>query len=499
MATSISSLTYKIIADTTDFTKGIGATKREIGAAKKVIEQTAAPIDKMNQSIAGMDRLLGQGLLTTKQHAAGVKKIKEETLGANKATSDFGEMIKGYLGAQGVMMLFSKATQTVGDAFRYVNEETNKAIESTKAMQPATQRLRQVARAGDGLTKAQDLDKMLRTRDQMAMQFGISRDDASNIMFSARSEGFEGAMPAVAKFARTFGSAETAITAAGQFPGLFPGADITPRQSLNMSLVASGRSRATFEKLVQAMPIAASGLSQAGSTPAETLALGSVLASSFATPKMAGERLKTFGSKVSQDEKLSGLGGAVAAAEALQGMPKKERDEFLKESIELRDAYKRITQNLPEIKRRRALVTREQSLTGTPEAAMSQLYMAASDPTTKAGREFLSINDLNRAAVRREIANEDQFFLGGAARKTALDNAMASFKESDASGFVQYVAETAGWAAQGVQVPAQQVKQATVVSGSIADQNMFYLKQMTEYLESIAGKEEPPVIEQDIQ
>lgn len=94
MAKTISTLAYAITADTRGFTQGIVATKKELSAAKQIIEATRTPTEKLGAAIAGVDQLLAKGAIDAATHGRAIDKLKSEFSDLQAAANPIASTLK---------------------------------------------------------------------------------------------------------------------------------------------------------------------------------------------------------------------------------------------------------------------------------------------------------------------------------------------------------------------------------------------------------------------
>lgn len=299
------------------------------------------------------------------------------------------------------------AKAAVKSYFDFVRAEMEKGFGSLNSRIDSERNLNQVA------TSNADLARLQSRSDAVAIKYGMDRQTSRNLMFSARSEGYEGSFEKVASFNQVI-DPEVAGRLAGQVPGLF-GGSVTPEQGLDVAYVAAKRSRTNVSEMARAFPTAAEGAAMAGSTLSETAALEGVLSSQFASPSTAADRIKAFGVKVSMNERLKGR-GVVGAFDKLQNeFSPAERNKFLGESQELRSFYDKMQTQRDTVVQWRKDIDADMNLVGTGK---SQLELARSrallDPTMQAQRA-LAQNETQKELVAEKTALEK---MGGVTSET---------------------------------------------------------------------------------
>lgn len=87
-ATTIHSLVYKVVADSTAFTKGIVATRSELSAAKKLFAETRTPIEKLDIGFAALDKLWEKGAITADTYTRAANRLTAELDQSTTASDD---------------------------------------------------------------------------------------------------------------------------------------------------------------------------------------------------------------------------------------------------------------------------------------------------------------------------------------------------------------------------------------------------------------------------
>ncbi len=93
---AISTLVYKITADTRQFKNGIVATRRELTAARKIMQETQAPAQRYNDALGGLNRLYEKGLISAEQYKQALAKLKAEFRQAGDAAGTTGGRVSRF-------------------------------------------------------------------------------------------------------------------------------------------------------------------------------------------------------------------------------------------------------------------------------------------------------------------------------------------------------------------------------------------------------------------
>lgn len=420
-------------------------------AAKKGGQEFAAagtPMGEYQRTVAKLSKDLANGEISQSEFAKSVAEADAKYDAAAKTLDKTSNQIEPHkaklssLGGQVAKlaagyMSWQAGLQLAGDALRYVQQETEKAKGSQDALVDQRRALVQVA-SDEG-----DLQQMIARADAAAAKFGVARETAYQVMFQARSEGFETQYEDVMRFAPVV-APTSAAGVAGQVPGLFKQTEaLTSEQAISGTLLAAQQSRLSFEEIARAMPQAAEGMAIAKGSFAETAGVLSVLASRFKSGETAADRIKAFTTKLGISEEFGGR-GLVGGFEALQAADAETRAEFLGDSNELNAVFQILSEELPTVKARIAAVASEVKTAagGGESLAERQVRVALSDPAERARIERM------RAGIEREQANERQFAEAGSLRQAAIDRELAAMKDVGQTGFSQWGAEKAGRAAE---------------------------------------------------
>ena len=433
---------------------------------EKTIRETETAQERYNRKLKTLAPLLQQGKQGQEAYARGAAKAKQELRGQNAE----GGKLKGMLStvkqlgpAFGIGGGLAGAVAVATSALREMREESAAGLTSMRALVDQRVRLNQVS------TSLQDLQNLSNLSDTRAIKFGVGRGVVRRVQFAARSEGFEKAVDPILR-ANQVVSPESAASAAGQVPALFPGSNLTPLQSINLLLRGAQDSRVDFEKLAGALPTAASGAALTGATPSGTVASLSVLASRFKSELTAADRIKALGTKLFLDPRTKGK-GLVGGVEALQDLTPEARKKFLGESQELNVAFTVMVEELDRIKALRQKLLQERQLTGTPQSALNQgIARANADPNFRAQKQ------IQIAEIRREVFREQRFATREAGTQAAVLDVQSSLDVAGASGFAKFVggkfAEGAQFAGAGPGVVSA-AGQVGGFTGSVAPKAAF--------------------------
>lgn len=279
------------------------------------------------------------------------------------------------------------AVGVVRNAWEQVRKEQDAGLAALQKTQTADRRLLQISQS------AEEFSQLRSQADTLAGQFGVDRAVVREVIFSAVSENFRDAVPAIIAANQVIDPV-SAAGVAGQVPALFKGT-IGALEAVDLTLKAAQASRLDFEQIARSLPQAAEGGGIAKATAEETLAVLSVLASEFKSGETAADRIKAFATKAGISGDLSGI-GMVAVVEKLQAMDEAARKKFLGDSNELNVAYVKMSENLELIKQRIADISSERERFQAGQGLL-------------AGQTAIAAADERSAALLREARAKQQF------------------------------------------------------------------------------------------
>jgi len=415
--------------------------------------QAQRSIEALDRKVAKLTEQNAQLARAARQSAkAAVDAGKQQGSALSQGIADVKSMAMGYAGLTGAIDLTKRALE-------FMRQESEKAVQSVEKLSEPRRRLSQIA------LSSQDLQQLEDVSDQLAAKYAVDQPLVREVVFSARSEGFEETVDDVVRAGKVVGQ-QAAATVAGQVPGLFPGQDLSPMQAINAALVAAAESRLNFEQLARVLPGAAEGGQLAGATPAETMATLSVAASRFKTGETTADRIKAFATKVglpSTDERIREK-GIIEAVKGLERMPAEDRADFLGESQELNTAFKILSQELPTIEKRLVQVQQAIEKTGTAQSAVNQRLAFQYDPRTERGREALAELRKGQQEIQRDITRRRFEAAPAAERGATAEAMMTALQERDASVTEKMVAQAVGKAGETVQLAPEHIN---ILQGAI--------------------------------
>lgn len=291
------------------------------------------------------------------------------------------------------------AIATATDMWQKYKEKQQEALGSLQGTAQADRMLTQVAEAGQ-------LPALIAQADRMAVNRGMDRNAARNLLFQSISDGFYSDAETVAAASSVVDPNEAAIVA-GQTRGLFKNDNLSAQEAMSMTLTGAKISRLDFGPLAKALPQAAEGASQIESTASETIATLAVLAGAFKSGDTAADRIKGFASKAALDNRTRGK-GLLAAFDTVAAMTEAERADFLGESQELNAAFNVIKTNRAVIKQTRTDIEADRQATAAGGGLLRERIAE-----TEATPQFRARLSMESARIRNEIANENALAIRG--------------------------------------------------------------------------------------
>lgn len=154
--TTIHSLAYIVTANTEQFEKGMIATRQELRASKKMMEESVPAIRQFEMAMQNVDKMFAKGLIDKRAHTAAVTRLKNEygqmsTSAKLLADSSdkFGQVIRGWGAAAVGVFSVSKAIGAIKQEF----EDIDRTLEVSEKLGVAIDdlmRIRGVAEIAGG-------------------------------------------------------------------------------------------------------------------------------------------------------------------------------------------------------------------------------------------------------------------------------------------------------------------------------------------------------------
>lgn len=380
--------------------------------------QLEKEVDKLIKQQIKLEEQLGK--VAKKSEESG-KKAKQSTTEMGSAFDAVGNKLAG-LAASWVSV--ETLTRGATAALQDYHAEVERGRGETSRLEDLRRNLLQVSQ--------DDFPQLLKRSDDLATQYGISREAASELVFSARSEGFEGKEGTIAALDPLM-KVQDQIRAAGQVRTIFD-RQHSAEQIIGGAYRASVESRLNFAPLMQQIPLAAEGMASSGATASETFAMTSVLAGKVNEP---GARLKDLFSLLANDKRFDKT-SALGDLDILIGMSEKDREKLLGRDQGKWSAYNRLKEMRGEVVRQMGLIDEDMANPTGPTSS-----------TQKRIDEFYSVDTLaqNKVAQRieqsRNVSAENAWSSKGSRNKQFWDAMADLFNEGQISP-VEYYAERFG-------------------------------------------------------
>lgn len=372
---------------------------------------------------------------------ASEKAGKQTTDAFGKSSLSIGKMKEATLQYVAGLATVTTGVMAIKAAWELVRKEQEAGLNQLQRTSGQDRRLLQIAGSKE------DFEQLRGQADVLASQFGVDRGVVREVIFSAVSENFRDAVPAIIAASQVV-DPMSAAGVAGQIPALFKGS-VSPLEAVDLTLRAAKESRLDFAQIAESLPQAAEGGGVAKATVEETLSVLSVLASEFKTGQTAADRIKGFATKAGITEGYKDI-GIVAVVEKLQAMDAAGRSEFLKDSQELNVAYVKMSENMDLIKKRIADITAERAafasgggiLRSQTEIALGDPQLAAVRAEARARQELEStqaqINGVTGGAAGSASLKTEQRLLQGGNFFQRLLNDFTGFQSGTARAAVTF-------------------------------------------------------------
>jgi len=371
---------------------------------------------------------------------------------ARKEAGGLMTSLQGFLGIASTAGMVTSVVDQLGKALQFAKEESDKAKQSLTEWEDPASRLLQIS------TSAKDFDSLIAKADAASKKYGVDRQQAMRVLFSARSEGWEGSYEKLLAGRQVLGDVEAGATVAGQIPGLFPTANVKPMEAVNMVLKAAQQSRLDFAEVASAAPMISQGAALAGSSPEETLALAAVMASRTKSGKQSADLGKAFGTRVGITPELQGLGIVGAFKKLRDEFSAEQRGEFLGESQELNVFYQLMQEELGRVETQTGLIAQARASTGTRGSVIQQRMGWAAK-----NERMAALMAQQQARQELDIGREGQFGASAAEREAAINRARAA---QQGGGLAErFWGGRAGQAAEMLQLDADLAGMAVTAAG----------------------------------
>lgn len=395
--------------------------------AKRTTAINATPLEKYQTQMQRLDQALARGKISQETFARAATRAGDALRRAGEAQksslqADALGQIKSF--AAGYLTL-SSAVRLVGDAFRHARQESQEALSSLRGLDDPRRKLVQMAESPEQLTA------MLQRADAAAVQTGVDRATAYDVLFQAESFGFSQDYEKILG-ANEVINAGAAAQLAGKVRTMF-GGKITGEQAINMALAAGKPSEVDAESIAGSLAMALEGGRRVGATPDETFAWVSALSAAFKSPQVAADRIKAITNRAAQHPELRGAGGMTEIMQRLVAMPEEERAEILKNDQETNAAFEAMLEFHPLREKIEAEVRQARLASGTADAPLAQgmRNVLGSDKSAAS----LAVR---RAEILKEISKENQLAVAEADRQVAIDRMKAAGHDAGMGVFQRF-------------------------------------------------------------
>jgi hypothetical protein len=346
------------------------------------------------------------------------------------------------------MIGLSAAIGGVKQTLTALKAESDAATNSLRLLTDTRRDLNQVARSSE------DLAQMQERADRAAAQFGTgtpqeARAQARRVLTTTRREGFEGDFERLMRASRVI-DVEAAAGAGGKINSQF-GGRISEMGAIELMFATQKRADKSFEEIAKFMPTMAEATGLTGTSPEQTMAIGTVLMDRAARGKTAAGLGKSFALQMQADPRLRGKSMLEGMRIVEEEFTPAEQKPFLqsKETIEFFDI----------VREERARIDQLERELSTPGLAKSELEQAILrgqlDPNMRAEQQMTA------AAIANEVSRERELGVKGAAAEAQIARVQTAVRESGGSQLevmiVQKAAQTArnlGFSAEGVRMTA---------------------------------------------
>lgn len=343
------------------------------------------------------------------------KAAQKETELAQKSKQEIADQILGFAGVSSAVGVVTVAIGQATKAFQLLAAAKAQALQTQEGLSESNRRLVQVSNSPE------DLAAMQSRADNAAMGTGVSREVARQVLFSARSEGYEKDFEGILAANQVIDPL-AASTVAGKVPALF-GGQIGSMEAVSLGLRAAKDSNLNFEQMASSLPTAAEGGALVGASPEELFAVQGVLASRFKSGDTSADRIKAFSSSAGIDDRMKGK-GIIGAFETIQAMQEKERTEFLGKNQELNAMYVILGEEMPKIQTQLKVMQEERAaFAGGGGLLRDTVKIAQADPN------ITNVTNVRKARVREEILKEENLAESGGSDAVARADAAALLEQ----------------------------------------------------------------------
>ena len=385
------------------------ALEEEALARKIAFVEVQAAIKAAEDEIEATERILNE-----KKKAA----QKEAEL-AQKSKDEIADQILGFAGVASAVGLVEVGIGQATKAFQLFATAKAQALQTQEGLSESNRRLVQVSNSSE------DLAAMQKRADDASLGTGVSREVARQVLFSARSEGYEKDFEGILAANQVIDPL-AASTVAGKVPALF-GGQIGSMEAVSLGLRAAKDSNLNFEQMASSLPTAAEGGALVGASPEELFAVQGVLASRFKSGDTSADRIKAFSSSAGIDDRMKGK-GIIGAFETIQAMQEEERTEFLGKNQELNAMYVILGEEMPKIQNQLKVMQEERAAFAGGGGLLRDTVKIAQEDAN-----ISNVTNVRKARIQEEIAKEEGLAASGGADAIAVAAANATLEKKGAN------------------------------------------------------------------
>lgn len=387
------------------------AMKESVVQAQRLADEakrlTTTPIDRYNARMRELGVALKDRAIDQKGFNALTGQAKRELDAAGAAGKQaFGSTALRHVADYALGLVSVAATVgLIKRGFDEITQARNKAMASMEGQQDKNRDLSQLATPEFGMTK------LLSERDRLAQKFGLgqnaaaARQEASDVLFAARSADLSAAETEYAGRAGIIGDASDTAQLLGSIKNFRKG-EIAPEAAANVMLKASADSpKLNFNDFVKHYPSADITAKALGLSVEDATAIITMMSKNLGSPEEAFDRFTMLGGRMSLDDRMKGKG--LEGFQTLADMSEADRLDFLGERKEAWQGFRAYEPEMGNIRGYSKELSTIAAQTGTGKDALDQqIRERMSDPGERA--QF----KLRRSRVKEEIAREKALGVG---------------------------------------------------------------------------------------
>ena len=422
--------------------------EQKIETIRKIIGKYREERDAAKKAATEATTAFKAGTISGDNYKTSLQQLQvEQVQTGKKGRKSIGpEFLSMAAGAVGGIASIATAWRTATAVVEFYNSEKNKAMEVTNSLDDSRRSLRQVSKG--------DFDQLEQRSDNLT-KFGITREQARELVFSGVSTGFKGEEATVA-MADPVIAIKDGAAFAGEFRKFFGAEKLSIEQAFNTALAGAAGSKFNITEMLPQIRTASQG-ALAGGESSDVVAAVAVLADKFG--QSTGDRLRALGGKVALDERTSGL-NLIDAIKKLQG-DKTLRDDILKDNSQLQEIYVGFVEGMNRIVAVDKQIEREQRASGRA-GLIGKAIAEAMDQKTESGR--IEVSRRNSIAAEQQSAIQVERRLSAEAfkTKTAVSNAEREMlNDPNSTATRRYAASTAAGIASNFTSDAGDIKYAS--------------------------------------